>query len=159
MGITIVTPRSLSSPERRSLWRFRRSSDQCVEMELPVFSHRPGKPSSADVASVVYARQCHPRTARFQLNNIAGFERLCHSPNSNFYAPSLFHGSETGANRHKTCRWPHDENTLHNGCGCKRTRRLGTVERIRLNFIALAASKDVVIQAFPAVMGFNDGKP
>src|SRR5216684_8275932 len=31
-----------------------------------------------DVTSVVYARQRHPRTARLQLNDIAGLERLCH---------------------------------------------------------------------------------
>jgi hypothetical protein len=71
---------SLSSPKRRSLWRFGRSADQCAKMKLPVFSHCSGKPNSADVPSVVYAGQRHPRTARFQLNNIAGFERLYHSP-------------------------------------------------------------------------------
>ena len=37
-------------------------------------------------------------------------------------------------------------------------RRLGTVEHIRLNFIALAASKDVVVQAPAVVMRFDDGK-
>jgi hypothetical protein len=46
---------------------------------MPVFFLYTGKPSSADVASVVYTRQRHPRTARFQLNHIAGLERLCHS--------------------------------------------------------------------------------
>src|SRR6266581_9718566 len=38
------------------------------------------------------------------------------------------------------------------------TRRLGTVKHIRLNFIALAASKDVVVQALAVIMGFNDCK-
>ena len=38
------------------------------------------------------------------------------------------------------------------------SRRLGTVKHIRLNFIALAASKDVVVQALAVVMGFNDSK-
>ena len=37
-------------------------------------------------------------------------------------------------------------------------RRLGTVEYIRLNFIALAASEDVVVQALAVVMRFDDGK-
>ena len=37
-------------------------------------------------------------------------------------------------------------------------RRLGTVEHIRLNFIALTASEDVVLQAL-VVMRFDDGKP
>ena len=37
-------------------------------------------------------------------------------------------------------------------------RRLGTVEHIRLNFIALAASEDVVVQALAVVMRFDDGK-
>jgi hypothetical protein len=37
-------------------------------------------------------------------------------------------------------------------------RRLGTVEHICLNFITLAAGKDVFVQALAVVMGFNDGK-
>ena len=37
-------------------------------------------------------------------------------------------------------------------------RRLGTVEHIRLSFIALAASKDVVVEALAVVMRFNDSE-
>jgi hypothetical protein len=39
---------------------------------------RSGKPSRADVTSVIHARQRHPRTAGFQPNDIAGFEGSCH---------------------------------------------------------------------------------
>jgi hypothetical protein len=37
-------------------------------------------------------------------------------------------------------------------------KRLGTVEHIRLNFITLAASEDVVVQALVVVTGLNDNK-
>ena len=40
----------------------------------------------------------------------------------------------------------------------QRARRLGTVEHICLNFITLAAGKDVIVQALAVVMGFDDGK-
>jgi hypothetical protein len=39
---------------------------------------RSGKPSRADVTSVIHARQRHPRTAGFQPDDIAGFEGSCH---------------------------------------------------------------------------------
>jgi hypothetical protein len=42
-------------------------------------------------------------------------------------------------------------------CARKRARDAqATVEHIRLNFIAHAASKDVVVQALAVVMGFDD---
>jgi hypothetical protein len=48
-------------------------------VKIPGFLIRSGKPSRADVTSVIHARQRHPRTAGFQLNDIAGFEGSCHS--------------------------------------------------------------------------------
>src|SRR5438105_3045605 len=63
---------SASSPEPRSLWRLGWSADQCVEVKVPVFLRCTGKPSSANVTSVLYARQRDPRTARLQLDHIAG---------------------------------------------------------------------------------------
>jgi hypothetical protein len=53
---------------------------------------------------------------------------------------------------------PYDDNTLHTTGAGAGARRLGTVKHIRLHFITIAASKDVVIQAFSAVMGLNNGK-
>ena len=47
---------------------------------MPVLFFCTGKPGSADVASIVYARQRHSRTTRSQLNLVAGPERLCHGP-------------------------------------------------------------------------------
>src|SRR5712691_4938097 len=70
---------SASSADGRSVWRFCWSADQRIEVEISVFFLRTAKPSRADVTSVVYARQHHPRTARFQLNDITGLEHLCHS--------------------------------------------------------------------------------
>jgi hypothetical protein len=46
---------------------------------MPVLFLCTGKPSSADVPSIVYARQRHPRAARFQLDVVTGLKRLCHS--------------------------------------------------------------------------------
>ena len=43
----------LSSAKPRPLWRLGWSADQCVEVKIPVFFLRTGKPSSANVASVV----------------------------------------------------------------------------------------------------------
>ena len=46
---------------------------------MPVLFFRTGRPSSADVPSIVYARQRHSRTARFQSNVVTDLERSCHS--------------------------------------------------------------------------------
>src|ERR1700680_4560208 len=69
---------SASSSDPRSLCRLGGSADQCVEVKIPVFFRCTGKPSSADVTSVVYARQRHPRTARLQPNDLTGLESLWH---------------------------------------------------------------------------------
>ena len=117
---------SASSPERPSVWRFGGSVDQCVEVKMPMLLGCTGKPSSADVASVVYAGQRHPRTARFQPNNIAGFERLCHSPILQLLRPvPLSTDPETGATSvMKPCPWFCDDNALYNGSG-RETLRYG----------------------------------
>ena len=77
---------SASSPKRWSVWRRGGSVDQCVEMKMPMFLGCTGKPSSADVTSVVYVRQRHPWTARFQPNGITDLEPLCHDLD-----PSKYH--------------------------------------------------------------------
>jgi hypothetical protein len=43
----------LSSSDRRSLWRLGRSTDQCIEVKMPVFFLCTDKPSSADISPVV----------------------------------------------------------------------------------------------------------
>lgn len=85
---------------------------------MPLFLRRIGKPSSADVTSIVYARQRHPWTARLQPNDIIDLERVCHD-----LILQLVHFVFI-----PTCNWRQeaarspvaslsDRNELYSGCG------------------------------------------
>ena len=89
---------SASSSDPRSVWRLGWSADQCVEVKIPVFFRCTATPSSADVTSVVYARQRHPRATGLQPNDLAGLERLWHDLIlANIPFVSVFAGPATGA--------------------------------------------------------------
>jgi hypothetical protein len=66
--------------------------------EMPVLFICTGKPSSADVASIVYARQLHSRTARFQLNVVTA----AHPPRIDQHRKT----SSTGVSRGRWVRFP-----------------------------------------------------
>ncbi len=111
---------SASSPERPSVWRFGGSVDQCVEVKMPMFLGFTGKPSSADVTSVVYVRQPHPWTARFQPNGITDLERLCHDLDPRkCHTLSLILRPATGAKKRYQALPPSPVSVRHfyNGCG------------------------------------------
>src|ERR1700694_110965 len=69
----------------------------------------------------------------------------------------LFADPATGAKKRYEALPPSSVSVMHFTTGAG-ARRLGTVEHIRLSFIALAAGKDVVVEAFAVVMRFNDGE-
>jgi len=110
---------SASSPKRWSVWRRGGSVDQCVEMKMPMFLGCTGKPSSADVTSLVYVRQRHPRTARFQPNGITDLERLCHDldPRNVTLCPS-FCGPQLAQKAFSSrAAASCERKALYNGCG------------------------------------------
>ena len=107
-------PGSASSADRWSLWRPGWGTDQCVEVKIPVFFRCTGKPSSADVTSVVYARQRHPRTARLQLNDLTGLERLCHDLIlANVTLCPSSYGAATGAKKRYGALPPSSLSAMH----------------------------------------------
>src|SRR6266567_620834 len=110
----VVTRGPTASPERRSLWRPGWGTDQCVEVKIPAFFRCTGKPSSADVTSVVYARQRHPRTARLQLNDLTGLERLCHDLIlANVTLCPSSYGAATGAKKRYGALPPSSLSVMH----------------------------------------------
>jgi hypothetical protein len=68
-----------------------------------------------------------------------------------------FAGIATGAKKRYEALPPGSVSVMRFTTGAD-ARRLGTVEHIRLSFIALAAGKAVVVEALAVVMRFNDGE-
>ena len=109
---------SASSPDGRPTRRLGLGADQCVDVKIPTFFHCTAKPRRADVTSVVHARQHHPRTARFQPNDITGLERLCHdlSLQISRFVPHAPSAQPTPSGVMKLCRQLLERNAFRNGC-------------------------------------------